>query len=112
MKYDLSKMPFILWDKSTIISFLQRRIIVYSILYYELNTNVISDSDFDLLSIQLLHLQSRTNKEELEKSQYYYVFYDFDGNTGFDLWYRLKDSDRDYLLNIAKQVEKVFKNNN
>ena len=112
MKYDLSKMPFILWDKSTIISFLQRRIIVYSILYYELNTNVISDSDFDLLSTQLLHLQNRANKEELEKSQYYYVFYDFDGNTGFDLWYRLKDSDRDYLLNIAKQVEKVFKNNN
>lgn len=107
MIYDLNKMPFKLWDDSTKISFLQRVVLIHSILYYELNTTVISDSDFDLLSKQLLHLQNRANKDELKKSQYYYVFYDFDGNTGFDLWYRLKVSDRDYLLNIAKQVKRL-----
>lgn len=111
MIYDLNKMPFKLWDDSTKISFLQRVVLVHSILYYELNTTVISDLEFDLLSKQLLHLQNRANKNELKKSQYYYVFYDFDGNTGFDLWYRMKDSDRVYLLSIAKQVEKVFNNN-
>lgn len=107
MIYDLNKMPFKLWDDSTKISFLQRVVLIHSILYYELNTTVISDSDFDLLSKQLLHLQNRANKDELKKSQYYYVFYDFDGNTGFDLWYRLKVSDREYLLSISKQVKRL-----
>ena len=105
--FDLNCLPFAYWDASTIISFLQRHIIVHSILYYELNTTVISDSEFDLLSKQLLHLQSKAKEEELEKSQYYYVFYDFDGNTGFDLWYRLKDSDKEYLLSISKQVKRL-----
>ena len=107
MIYDLNKMPFKLWDDSTKISFLQRVVLIHSILYYELNTTVISDSEFDLLSKQLLHLQSKAKEEELEKSQYYYVFYDFDGNTGFDLWYRLKDSDKEYLLSISKQVKRL-----
>ena len=107
MIYDFDKMPFKLWDNSTKISFLQRVILVHSTLYYELNTTVISDSEFDLLSKQLLHLQSKAKEEELEKSQYYYVFYDFDGNTGFDLWYRLKDSDKEYLLIISKQVKRL-----
>lgn len=107
MIYDLNKMPFKLWDDSTKISFLQRVVLIHSILYYELNTTVISDSDFDLLSKQLLHLQNRANKDELKKSQYYYVFYDFDSNTGFDLWYRLKASDKKYLLSIAKQVKRL-----
>lgn len=107
MIYDLNKMPFKLWDDSTKISFLQRVVLVHSILYYELNTTVISDLEFDLLSKQLLHLQSKAKEEELEKSQYYYVFYDFDGNTGFDLWHRLKDSDKEYLLSISKQVKRL-----
>lgn len=109
--FNLDCVPFIYWDTHTIISFLQRTVLIHSILYYELNTTVISDSEFDLLSKQLLHLQSKAKEEELEKSQYYYVFYDFDGTTGFDLWHRLKISDKDYLLKISKQVEKVFNNN-
>ena len=105
--FDLDCLPFAYWDASTIISFLQRHIIVHSILYYELNTTVISDSEFDFLSKQLVELQKQVSKEELEKSQYYYVFYDFDGSTGFHLWYRLKDSDKTYLLSISKQVKRL-----
>lgn len=105
--FDLNCLPFAYWDASTIISFLQRQIIVHSILYYELNTTVISDSEFDFLSKQLVELQKQVRKEELEKSQYYYVFYDFDGSTGFHLWYRLKDSDKTYLLSISKQVKRL-----
>ena len=105
--FDLNCLPFAYWDASTIISFLQRQIIVHSILYYELNTTVISDSEFDFLSKQLVELQKQVSKEELEKSQYYYVFYDFDGSTGFHLWYRLKDSDKTYLLSISKQVKRL-----
>ena len=86
---------------------MQRHIIVHSILYYELNTTVISDSEFDFLSKQLVELQKQVSEEELEKSQYYYVFYDFDGSTGFHLWYRLKDSDKTYLLSISKQVKRL-----
>ena len=72
-----------------------------------MNTTVISDSEFDFLSKQLVELQKQVSKEELEKSQYYYVFYDFDGSTGFHLWYRLKDSDKTYLLSISKQVKRL-----
>lgn len=105
---NFNKAPCIYWCDSVKISYLQRRIIIHSLLYYELNVNCISDESFDELCIQLLEMQKSADIKELKESIYYYVFYDFDGSTGCDIPQRLTDYDYKYLLNIAQHVYKLY----
>lgn len=90
------------WDKITCINFLQRKIILNSIAYYELNTNKLTDKQYDELSRQLVAMQA--GYPNIMETQYGYVFYDFDGSTGFDLYHRLNKHDKEYLYNIACHV--------
>lgn len=106
---DFSKMPCVYWSNSTKISYLQRRIIVYSIMYYENNESCISDEKYDGVSRQLVELMKNVTPEELEKSTYYYAMHDFDGSTGFDIFGRLTSYDKEYLSNIAAHVYKMWK---
>ena len=92
------------WDKITCINFLQRKIILNCIAYYQLNTNKLTDKEYDELSKQLVSLQKDIN---INDTQYGYVMYDFDGTTGFDLYDRLNASDKQYLMNIACHVLQV-----
>lgn len=102
------RMPCVFWNNETKISYLQRRIIVYSIMYYEMDESCISDSRFDAIARQLVELQ-RKDPESHEASQYYYAMYDFDGSTGFNIPDRLTKSDREYLTQIAVQVLKSWR---
>lgn len=88
------------WDKITRINFLQRKIILNCIAYYELNTNRLSDKEYDNLSMQLVDLQR--DIDVLNDTQYGYCMYDFDGNTGFDLYDRLTEHDKQYLTQVAQ----------
>ena len=98
---DFSKMPCIYWSDTTKISYLQRRIIVYSIMYYEHDESCVSDREYDSISHQLVALQKQASKEDWEKSTYYYAMHDFDGSTGFDIPSRLTKKDREYLTRLA-----------
>lgn len=98
---DFSKAPCIYWSNSTKISYLQRRIIVWSIMYYEHNESCVPDSMYDSVSHQLVELQKQASKEEFEKSRYYYAMHDFDGSTGFDIPSRLTKKDHEYLRTLA-----------
>ena len=89
------------WDKITCINFLQRKIIINAILYYELNTSPLSDKEYDELSRQLVGLQKDI---DIQQTQYGYVMYDFDGTTGFDLYSRLNEHDKKYLMIIARMA--------
>ena len=89
------------WDKITCINFLQRKIIINAILYYELNTSPLSDKEYDELSRQLVGLQKDI---DIRQTQYGYVMYDFDGTTGFDLYSRLNEQDKKYLMSIARMA--------
>lgn len=89
------------WDKITCINFLQRKIIINAILYYELNTSSLSDKEYDELSQQLVELQKNI---DIQQTQYGYVMYDFDGTTGFDLYSRLNEHDKKYLMSIARMA--------
>lgn len=100
---DLNKLPIEYWDEKTKIEYIQRRILVYSIAYYELNDNIVSDKYYDELSKQLVVLQNK-NQSVVKETQYGYVFKDFDGSTGFDLYHRLNKDDKDYLMTITKMV--------
>ena len=89
------------WDKITCINFLQRKIILNAIAYYELDSPKLSDREYDELSKQLVGLQKDI---DIQQTQYGYVMYDFDGTTGFDLYHRLNLSDKKYLMNIALNI--------
>ena len=89
------------WDKITCINFLQRKIILNAIAYYELDSPKLSDREYDELSKQLVGLQKDI---DIQQTQYGYVMYDFDGTTGFDLYSRLNDADKRYLMQIARHV--------
>lgn len=106
---DLSRLPCAYWSDKTKISYLQRRVIVYSIMYYEQNESCISDKAYDEISKQLVTLQNASEREEFEASQYYYAMYDFDGSTGFDIPSRLTDEDRQYLTKLANVVYAQWK---
>ena len=100
--------PSIYWSITTKISYLQRRIIVYSIMYYEHDESCVSDAYYDSISHQLVALQKQATKEEWEASTYYYAMCDFDGSTGFDIPSRLTKKDRDYLGHIANVVHRQW----
>lgn len=106
---DFGNMPCVYWDDHVKISYLQRRIIVYSIMYYEMNESCVPDSTYDEISHQLVRLQSSVDEAEFAKSTYYYAMYDFDGSTGFDIPSRLTKKDRDYLTKIARMVYDQWK---
>lgn len=91
-------------------SFLQRKIIINSIIYYELNESLMSDQKFDKMCKNLLKGINYT--KNYERSDYFYVFYDFDGSTGFHLYHRLEDDDKEYLMHLAKYILKIAKRKN
>ncbi len=101
---DFSVMPAIYWNNGTKVSYLQRRIIVYSIMYYQHNESCVSDRFYDCISKQLVKLMQNCTKEELEQTQYWYAMYDFDGSTGFDIPDRLTAKDKTYLEQLATKV--------
>lgn len=97
-------MPSIYWDLSTKISYLQRRIIVYGIMYYEQDESCITDAQYDGISRQLVRLMAEASQKELERTRYYYAMHDFDGSTGFDVPHRLTTEDYEQCRNIAMHV--------
>lgn len=96
------------WSNKLRISTLQRWVIVQSIIYYELNSSLVSDKVFDSNAKQLVQMQ-KDFPDEAKESQYWYVFNDFDGTTGFDLYDRLKQKDKLYLMHLAKHALYIAK---
>ena len=86
---------------------LQRWIIVQSILYYEMDFNLVEDSVYDENSNQLM-LMIREFPEEYKQTAYYYCMNDFDGNTGFDIRSRLTNKDHEYLTHTATMLKGRF----
>ena len=84
------------------INYLQRFIIVNSYLYYMLDDSIITDKQFDEAAKHLVELQKNY---DISKTQYGYVFYDFDGTTGFDLWERLTAVDQTVIKTIVRLRE-------
>lgn len=97
------------WTLLEKLNVLQRRIIVYSIMYYMLNESCISDKEYDAISRMYMQLAEEAPQDVLEQTQYWNCFSDFDGNTGFDLYYRLSDHEQEYLTKIASTVLSEYK---
>lgn len=96
------------WNEESWIGFLRRQVIVHSILYYEMDSPVISDKEYDRLCAELVE-QCREHPQASTLADYYYCMYDFDGTTGFDLYDRLEPHDRAHLTHLAWNVSKLYK---
>lgn len=108
--YDFDKyLPTKYWSTKTRIEYIQRRIIVFSIMYYELSESPLDDKQYDSIAYQLVEYMNTTPKKILEQTYYWYVFYDFDGSTGFYLPYRLNKKDKEYLTNLAGNIKRLWK---
>ena len=86
------------------IDFLQRFILVHSYIYYELNNNVISDKAYDAKAKELV--QYKNEYPELWKSSMYYEQFkdDYNGATGFTLFYDLSKHEQEKIKCIATSV--------
>lgn len=109
---NFDKMPCIYWSTATKISHLQRRIILYSIMYYEHDESCVSDSFYDEISHQLVELMKICDPEEFKKTTYYYAMHDFDGSTGFYIYSRLTKQDKEYLSHLASFIHNQWKSDN
>lgn len=99
---NFDKAPAIYWSNKLKCDYLQRQILVHSILYYQMNESVISDKQYDKLCKQLIRLSKKT--KNYNETQYYNVFKDFTGETGFYLYDRLSNKCKTYLNMIASIV--------
>lgn len=96
--------PCIYWNDAAKLTYLQRRILVYSIQYYIYDDNCVSDRYYDACCIQLHQMMQECDIDDVKASMYYYVFYDFTPGTGYDLSSRLTREDYQYLTAIALYV--------
>ena len=95
------------WTDKLKVNFLQRVILIHSYLYYEADNSIWSDRKYDEVAKQLTNIQKEhTTKWRKNNTQYGYCFYDFDGTTGFDLWDRLKQKDKQMIKGIAERIGK------
>ena len=62
----------------------RRQLILHSFIYYVLSDNIISDRKWTQWSRELCDLQQKYPKESAEV-EYWSLFRDFDGSTGFHL---------------------------
>ena len=89
------------WSIKTRIEYIQRKILISCILYYELNTTMMTDNEYNIISQQLIKLMTNTDISIVEKTKYYYVFKDFDTSTGFNLYGSLNKQDKQYLYDLS-----------
>lgn len=82
------------------LDWLCRKIIIHSIIYYDYDTNIISDPDYDKLARQLERLVNE-NRDKISKCYYYECLKDYAAATGFDLKDRLDDEHRKYLEHLS-----------
>lgn len=88
------------WDLKTRIDFLQRKIILNSIAYYMFDTSFIPDQYYNDIAHQLAEMHREFG--DISKTRYGYAFGEFDGSTGFDIYYKLKKKDKEYLTGLVR----------
>ena len=86
------------------IQLLQRSILVNSFAYYELDSNILTDFQYDDNAKQLAELKKQY-PDEFARSRYYEYFHDYCQDdihytSGFDLLERVKKHDKDLYRRI------------
>lgn len=88
------------WDEVTCVSHMQRKILLCSIAYYEFDESPVDDFTYDRWAHQLADMMQKCT--DVDKSRYYYAFYDYNGSTGYFLYSRLTEEDRNQLVRMVQ----------
>ena len=80
MLFELTNDPKIL----ELINRRENQVLIHSIIYYNLNENIIDDSTWSKWAMELVELM-RDYPNEFANSHHYAMFKNFDGSTGFDI---------------------------
>lgn len=88
------------WSIKTRIEYIQRKIIISCIVYYQLGSSIMTDMQYTGICKQLKKLQNE-NPNITKETKYYYVFKDFDVSTGFDIYDKLNKKDKKYLHDLS-----------
>lgn len=101
------KQPLSNEDIAELITRRRRQILVHSVLYYRMDTNIIDDHTFDLWSYELVDLQNKY-PDIAAKCERHEDFKDFDGSTGAFLPTHEPDviSSAERLLNAVRYLKK------
>lgn len=101
------------WTTVDKLNRLQRMVLLHSIIYYDLNENVITDDYYNKLTRLLAKKVAQyRDKPVFKKTMYGYVFKDYtDGSSGFYLAHQLKKKDYEYLKILATHVIQRYKEN-
>ena len=91
------------WTLIDKINFVQRKILLNSVMYYVHDMTFISDAHYDDCCKKLVELQEEYGPDFVDDSMYGYSFYDFDGSTGFHLYSRLTFEDQMWLGMLIQQ---------
>lgn len=91
------------WGPKEKIDLLAKWILVHSIIYYELNTSLVADFNYDSNGKQLAQL-IKTNRMEAIKAKWWYVIKDYEGSTGFDLINKLSPKHYKELVGLANYL--------
>lgn len=101
----ISELFPVYWTGIMKIEYLQSVVVINSFLYYENDKNVMSDREFDKVAKKLCKMQRRYSQDWIKQyTKFGYCMHDFDGNSGFDLWDRLTDKDKEKVKFIVKDV--------
>lgn len=86
---------------------IERQILVHSLIYYKMDSNIVSDSFFDEISSNLANC-IKEFPDNFKKSKYVKTFKKFDGSTGADLEYDTEEinSIALYLIGIQDDYTK------
>ena len=100
------KNPY-LTDESKI-RMLQRWILVHSYIYYVKDSNIVYDSEYDKNTQQLLKLMKENPKT---KTEFSYVFKNFESGTGFYLYSSLNSEHQELISRDGNLAYNLFNEN-
>lgn len=86
----------------------RQQMLVHSILYYEFDSPIITDKQYDIWARELVGLQKSCPKES-SSTLLFDVFIDWDGNTGFDIYqsqYKYYNIARELLAHHRSEILK------
>ena len=84
-----------------VLEYKQRRLIVHSFIYYELNSNIWEDSQYDELA---LLLEAQKDTEQWKQSRFYSIFKDWDSSSGYPLIRRDLDDYYYYFRALGERL--------
>lgn len=88
------------------VQFLMSKVIIHSYIYYVFNSSILTDNEYDTLSIEVAKaIKEKPN--EARKHRDYELFEDFDGSTGYGLV-----GDDSYWLDRANIVMWAYESRN